>query len=95
MPPEIDSEPRPSLPATPLAIEHLAKEINLLRDELRGRDERILSVLMRIEGDYKLLLHEHQNLARRVLALEMNQESDPLIVRAKKRAAKVRKARKR
>jgi hypothetical protein len=87
--PETDSEPRPSLPATPLAIEHLAQEINLLRDELRGRDERILSVLMRIEGDYKLLLHEHQNLARRVLALEIRESGDPLVAKVRKRALKV------
>ncbi len=89
--PDVEPQPRPSLPATPLAIEHLAKEINLLRDELRSRDERILSVLTRIEADYKLLLHEHQNLARRVLALEMNQGADPLVARAKSRARKVKR----
>lgn len=90
--PETESQSpsaRPSLPSTPLAIEHLAKEIELLREELRGREERIITVLERIQADYKLLLHEHQNLARRVLALEMREASDPLVIRAKTRAKKV------
>lgn len=90
--PEIEpAEPaaRPSLAATPLAIERLAAEVNLLREELRSRDERILSVLERIEADYKLLLHEHQNLARRVLALEMREETDPLVAKARTRARKI------
>lgn len=92
MPEPDDQTPngRPSIPAAPLAIEHLAKEINLLREELRSRDEKILSLLMRIEGDYKLLLNEHHNLARRVRELELRMEEDPLVKKARRRAKKAR-----
>ena len=89
--PETESQARPSLPAAPLAIEHLAKEITLLRDELRARDERILSLLERIEADYKLLRHEHENLSRRVLAIEERLSGDPLVARAQTRARKVKR----
>lgn len=91
--PEDLPDGRPSLPASPLAIEHLAKEISLLREELRARDERILSLLERIEGDYKLLRHEHENLSRRVLAIEERLSMDPLVARARTRARKVKRKR--
>jgi len=90
---EPSPEARPSTPATPLAIEHLAKEINLLREELRARDERILSALERIAADYELLRHEHENLSRRVLAIEERLSSDPLVARARSRARKVKRKR--
>lgn len=88
---EFPASARPSLPSTPLAIEHLAKEIELLREELRGRDERIITVLERIEADYRIVRHEVEGLSRRVLELERRMAEDPLVARARTRAKKVKK----
>jgi len=84
-------DPRPSIPAGPIAIEHLARSVDALRADIKAFREDITSAIKRLEANQQLLVNEHTLLIRqhaaheeRITKLEIRVRTAAKIVRKKK-----------
>jgi hypothetical protein len=77
------------MPATPLAIDRLAKAVESMTDRTEAVLTRVEASIGRLETNQKLMLHEFAGLARRVAEHEVRITDLEIKVRATATAAKI------